>query len=65
MSYVSSDTIGTTEEGMDVEGCVTQDESVGFVATAMECDFISDDREAGEFAMGIQLQGVRRPGLHR
>ncbi|KAF8538578.1 hypothetical protein BDD12DRAFT_910699 [Trichophaea hybrida] len=65
MSYVSSDTIGTTEEAMEVKGCVKQDESVEFVATAMEYDFISDDREAGEFAMGIQLQGVRRPGLHR
>jgi hypothetical protein len=44
---------------------VTQDESVEFVATAMECDFIFDDWEAVEFAMGIQLQGVRRPGHHR
>jgi len=43
---------------------VTQDESVEFVATAMECDFISDDRKAGEFAMGVQLQRVRRPGPH-
>lgn len=36
-----------------MEECVTQDESVEFVATAMECDFISDDREVESLRWGF------------
>jgi hypothetical protein len=56
MSYVSSDTIGTTEERIEVEGCVTQDESVAFVATAMECDCIPDDREVESLRWGFNCK---------
>lgn len=45
MSYVGSDTTGTSEGRTEVEGCMTPDECED-VTTAMEGDCTFDDREA-------------------